>query len=237
MSQQDRDKTIRALQEPIVFADAVVDREPRGNHPTVTAPATVDRVQQQCDDCPCAEVTSTFPGFGRFCAECAATRALRPGGLPEPPAAPDPVTIKGPDGRSHHLEFQVQRYATGTGVELVERGGGYHFSTISTIGRHDQPIHAQVRHLRQLAEDTIGNVQLEPHAPDGRLLLSTGQVVGRLVWPRDADDYQRRPYNVMVDGLEMTWEELGRAMEPYEGFRFRLIVEDNIDEIHDGKAS
>lgn len=145
---------------------------------------------------------------------------------------PEPVTIVGPDGRAYLLEYRVQRYASGTGVELVESGGGYHFSTISTVGRHDQPLDAQVRHLRQAAEAAIANEQLRAHPPDGRMLLAGDEVVGRLVWPGSAATHDHPAYNVVVDGREMTWEQFGRTLEPFEGFRFRLVIED-IDEVGD----
>jgi len=188
---------------------------------------------EHCDDCPSTEVTSVFPRFGKFCADCAGTRALRPGGLPARPTPPGPVSITGPDGRTHRLDYRVQRYASGTGVELVEPGGGYRFSTISTLGRHDQPINAQVRHLRQVAEAAIGRLYLEPHDPDRRMLLAGNEAVGRLVWDGDADPVSRRPYHVVVDGREMSWEEFGKTLEPFEGWRFRLVIEDSIDEVHD----
>jgi hypothetical protein len=191
-----------------------------------------------CDDCSHAQATSTFPGLGGFCADCAASRAGQPGGLPDLPPPPPPVTITGPDGRVHHLHYRVQRWPSGTGVDLVEDveaggAGGYHFSTISTIGHHDQPIDAQVRHLRELAQAEIARRYLEAHPPDGRVLLAGDQVVGRLVWPDDAPTFDRVPYNVVIDGHELTWTQLGQTLEPFEGFRFRLVIEDAIDEIGD----
>jgi hypothetical protein len=146
------------------------------------------------------------------------------------------VTIVGPDGRAHRLHYRVQRWPSGTGVELVERGNGYHFSAISTLGRHDQPIDAQVRHLRQVAETTIATTQLENRPPDNRVLLSGDAVVGRLVWaglPGTSAGFENSPYNVVIDGHELTWKQFGQALEAFEGFRFRLILEDNVDEIAD----
>lgn len=29
----------------------------------------------------------------------------------------------------------------------------------------------------------------------------------------------------------MTWEQLGQALEGYEGWRFRLVIEDSIDDL------
>ena len=186
-----------------------------------------------CDDCGSAQITSVFPDFGAFCADCCAARVFQPNGLPPPAAAPDPIDIVGPDGRTHRLHYRVTRWATGTGVELVESTGAYHFKTISTLGRHDQPIHAQVRHLREVAEASIGRLYLEAYEPDDRVLLAGDEVVGRLVWPAGVDlQDPRHSYDVVVDGRTMSWEEFGRTFEPFEGMTFRLVVEDGVDEVH-----
>jgi len=50
---------------------------------------------------------------------------------------------------------------------------------------------------------------------------------GRLVWNDDGG-----PHNVVVDGRSMSWEELGMALEPYEGWSFRLVIEDRV---HDAR--
>jgi hypothetical protein len=42
----------------------------------------------------------------------------------------------------------------------------------------------------------------------------------------DAVGHLRGPYSVVVDGRTLTWEEFGEALEPFEGWRFRLVIED-----------
>lgn len=34
----------------------------------------------------------------------------------------------------------------------------------------------------------------------------------------------------MIDGRTMSWEELGMALEPYEGWGFRLVIEDRVQD-------
>ncbi len=45
------------------------------------------------------------------------------------------------------------------------------------------------------------------------------EVEGRLVWRDD-----RPGYDVVVDGRRLTWEEFGDALEPFEGWTFRLSI-------------
>ena len=54
------------------------------------------------------------------------------------------------------------------------------------------------------------------------------EVAGRFVWSDDQPN--GRPYSVVVEGRLLTWEEFGEALEPYEGWRFRLVIEDRIDD-------
>jgi hypothetical protein len=47
--------------------------------------------------------------------------------------------------------------------------------------------------------------------------MSEDDLRGRLVWNEDVE-----PYDVVVDGRRLTWDEFGRALEPFEGWEFRL---------------
>jgi hypothetical protein len=46
-------------------------------------------------------------------------------------------------------------------------------------------------------------------------------VAGRLVWDADGE-----PHQVVVDGRMLSWRELGQALTSFEGWRFRLVLED-----------
>lgn len=48
------------------------------------------------------------------------------------------------------------------------------------------------------------------------------------MWNDDGDS--GRPFVVVVDGRTLTWEELGVALERYEGWRLRLVIGDSIDD-------
>ncbi|MDQ4097426.1 MAG: hypothetical protein M3144_06125 [Actinomycetota bacterium] len=54
------------------------------------------------------------------------------------------------------------------------------------------------------------------------------EVAGRFVWSDDQPN--GRPYSVVIDGRLLTWEEFGEALESYEGWMFRLVIEDRVDD-------
>ncbi|MDH6222468.1 hypothetical protein M2283_009819 [Streptomyces pseudovenezuelae] len=47
--------------------------------------------------------------------------------------------------------------------------------------------------------------------------------MGRLIWDADAG-----PFHVVVDGRALSWHDLGEALSSFEGFRFRLTIEDSM---------
>jgi hypothetical protein len=69
---------------------------------------------------------------------------------------------------------------------------------------------------------------LEPHpGRSGWIVAGTG-LEGRLVWSDER--ISGAPYDVVVDGLTISWQELGEALEPYEGWVIRLeVVDDGIE--------
>ena len=86
-------------------------------------------------------------------------------------------------------------------------------SSSSVESRGDGP------RLRRMVRSAIGGQYLErsPHR-DGWVMRDK-EVEGRLVWRDD-----RPGYDVVVDGRRLTWEEFGDALEPFEGWTFRLSI-------------
>jgi hypothetical protein len=56
--------------------------------------------------------------------------------------------------------------------------------------------------------------------------LAGDEVRGRFVWNEDGG-----PYNVVVDGRALRWEQLGEALESFEGWGFSLTIEDRADDL------
>lgn len=148
--------------------------------------------------------------------------------LPDPPAE---EALTGPDGRGHRFSYRLWRAPTGIVAEADELdcagGEGYR---ASVLGSHHADTDALVAHLRSRLRQLVFHLDLED-GPSGRPIMAGDELAGRLVWNEDDG-----PYDVVVDGRRLSWEEFGRALEPFEGWRFRLIIED-IELVGDDVAS
>ncbi len=185
-----------------------------------------------CQDCgdPAA---STRLGDVVVCDRCCDVRIAEYTGLPRLPDPPPPFLVRGPDGRDHRLRFKIWRAPTGVEVQLDEMGlpvgEGYRFAV---LGDHDADIEDLVARVRSLAEYEVGRLYLEPARHREGWVLRDDEVAGQLVWNDQAGD--GRPYSVVIDGRTLSWQELGTALESYEGWRFRLVIEDSIEDVRRG---
>jgi hypothetical protein len=166
-----------------------------------------------------------------MCDRCADRRVARITGNPELPEPPPPANLPGPDGREHRLQVRVWCAPTGIEVEPQETGvadpdDGNHFAV---LGSHDADVDALVEAVTRRATDGIAKQQLEPHPHRAGWLVRDDDVAGRLVWGGERE--HGGPCDVVVDGHRLTWDELGHALEPYEGWRFRLVLEDPCDDL------
>ena len=176
-----------------------------------------------CEDCGGGDVR-VHVGDTPLCDGCADRRVAKLTGLPElgpPPAAFD---LTGPDGR-HRMQPRPWRAPTGIVVELEETGvptgEGFQFSI---LGPHDAELGELLAQLRSHAEAEVSRRYLEPKPHGPGWLLAGDEVAGRLVWGEGREE--GGPFDVVVDGRTLSWEQLGHALEPYEGWRFRLVIED-----------
>jgi hypothetical protein len=181
-----------------------------------------------CQNCGVAPVR-VHVGDRPLCDRCADRRIARLMGMPELSDPPPPETLQGPDGRRHELQYRFWRAPTGVVVELEEAGvgpeEGYRFSV---LGAHDADIAELVDHVRTQALEGIGRLYLEPDPHRSGWLVKDDAVEGRLVWN---DDEPSGPYSVVVDGRTLSWDELGCALRPFEGWRIRIVIEDRHDDV------
>ncbi len=54
------------------------------------------------------------------------------------------------------------------------------------------------------------------------------EVVGRFMWSDEGA--ARAPFDVVIDGRTLTWDRFGEALSAYEGWNFRLLIEDRVVE-------
>lgn len=150
-------------------------------------------------------------------------------GLPRLPDPPAPLVLEGPDGRRHGFRFRIWRGPAGIEVELEETGvpvsEGFHFAV---LGDHDADVDGLTRRVIELAGRAVARCQLRPADHRDGWQMVDDEVSGRLVWNDEGVD--GRPYDVVIDGRTLTWEELGHALESYEGWTLRITIESSIDD-------
>ena len=182
-----------------------------------------------CHECGAAEVGVRY-GDARLCDGCFNDRVAEAAGLPRLPTPPPPLVLAGRDGREHQLRFRFLRAPTGLEVLLEETnvppGEGYRFAVRGDRAADPEPL---VEHVSAIARRELARQYLQPASHrSGWIVGDDDEVGGRFVW--NDDGLTGRPYNVVVDGRTLSWEELGEALEPYEGWNLRLVIEDRVEE-------
>jgi hypothetical protein len=142
------------------------------------------------------------------------------------------VVITGADGRSHRLRYRISRAPSGISLRLVEHDnaaapGGYVFAI---LGERDAEVSDLVAALYAEAAAEISRCYLEPDDYVGWVPGSPGwqvadeEVAGRFEY--DPDTGTNGPHGVVIDGRYLSWQEFGAALSAFEGWRFRLLIED-----------
>jgi hypothetical protein len=167
-------------------------------------------------------------GEAQLCDACYNDRASALTGSPPLPRPPPPIVITGPDGRSHRLTYRVLRAPAGVEVKLeetgVEPGEGYDFAV---LGDHDAEVAPLLRQVRTVAEREVARQYLEPAEHGGGWRVTDGdEVLGRFIWSDEGA--AGAPFDVVVDGRTLSWEQFGEALSAYEGWNFRLLIEDRV---------
>lgn len=92
------------------------------------------------------------------------------------------------------------------------------------LGAHDANVEELVTSVRNQAEAEMSRQYLEPHPHGSGWIIGDDEVAGMLICNENSGT--EGPYDVVVDGRTLTWEEFGEALGPYEGWRFRLVIDD-----------
>lgn len=169
-------------------------------------------------------------GEAHLCDACHNDRVSALTGSARLPRPPPPIVIIGPDGRSHRLAYRVLRAPAGVEVKLeetgVEPGEGYDFAV---LGDHEAQVDSLLRQVRRIAEREVARQYLEPAEHGVGWRVSDGdEVLGRFIWSDEGTS--GAPFDVVIDGRTLTWEQFGEALSAYEGWHFRLRIEDRVAE-------
>ena len=95
---------------------------------------------------------------------------------------------------------------------------GYRFAM---LGPHDADVEAMWEQFRTKVRSAIRRQYLKRSEHRGGWIMRGMKVEGRLVWRGNGPGY-----DVVIDGRRLTWKEFGETLEPFEGWTFRLTIQD-----------
>lgn len=178
-----------------------------------------------CCECGDRPADTHLSGHGSLCDRCADAALAAVTGWPQLPQVPGPVVLTGPDGRTHRLRYRYFRAPTGISLCLVEdlgpagQDGGYEFGV---LGDHDADMTDLAAAVHAEAAAEIGSCYLEPDTLTGApWSVADLETAGRFEFDPDG-----QAHGVVVDGRYLTWDEFGAALSSFEGWRFRLTIDD-----------
>lgn len=184
-----------------------------------------------CADCgaqPSRILLATVP----LCDHCFDARISAEHGWPRLPEPPAPEAITGPDGRRHQVAYRLWRSPGGIAVEAGEGDRSSDGYFVQVVGPHDVDVSTLVERVKATIRQRIGHSDLELSTRGDHWIIAGDDLTGRLVWREDGE-----PHGVVVDGRHLSWEEFGRALEPFEGWDFRLSFGDGLGDDEDPERS
>ena len=140
----------------------------------------------------------------------------------------EPIRLVDCSGQSHDFHFKTRLFGPGIAMDAYElRKGhpaGYEFQI---IGDPEEDLMALLGRLvekirRALSVKHLTDSKHGTHLADHRI------VRGRIEWDADQDGHVPL---VVIDGRELTWDELGHMLMSCEGWQFKLEIRDPSDEL------
>jgi hypothetical protein len=137
----------------------------------------------------------------------------------------DPLTLQDLDGVPHTFEFRPHIFSDQLTLQALEVGPerGYEFSVIADA---EQDLFVTFQTLFERMRRELGRRHIEPEGSGYR--ITEGDVVRGQITD-DPESLEQMPL-LIIDGKPITWEELGRMVAPYAGFRFKLEIFDRSEE-------
>lgn len=133
-------------------------------------------------------------------------------------------------GKKHKFIIHKMVHPIGIGYEAIEITGdntpGFRVEVLDSL-ECDQL--ALFNKFEAKIKRTISKRYLKTSTSsygDKQTTFKTDKVVGRFEYDENEDFHK-----VIIDGKAFTWDELGRMLNPYEGFQFKLKIYDITDDV------
>lgn len=139
----------------------------------------------------------------------------------------EPVRMVDARGAKHEFQFRTRLFGPGVAIDVFDlRDGGpagYQFQVIGE--QDDEPLELLGRLIGKMRRSlALTHIEDTDHGPqvNDRLIL-------RGTFDSDSDEDHRVPM-VVIDGREISRDELGRMVAAFEGWQFKLEFRDLSDE-------
>jgi hypothetical protein len=139
----------------------------------------------------------------------------------------DPIVMSDCAGDEHEFHFRTRLLGAVVAMDAfeVKRGqpAGYQFQIVddSEVELISLLVRLIERMRRRLSvKDLVQS--------DQRLEIADQTVRGRIEWDESKDGHMPL---LVIDGREVSWEELGRMLMTFEGWQFRMEIRDRSEEV------
>jgi len=137
----------------------------------------------------------------------------------------DPIWMADCSGESHQFHFPIRLLGDGVALDAFELRGelpaGYRFQLIGEP--HDDVLVLLGRLVEKMRRAlSVRHIDFR----ERRIIDST--VRGRIEWDEAQDEHMPL---VVVDGKEISWNDLGRMLLSMEGWQFRIDIADPSEEL------
>ena len=138
-----------------------------------------------------------------------------------------PVVMTDCAGERHEFHFRMRLLGSMAALDAFEltagAPGGYQFQIVGKP--HDEPMSLLGRLIERMRRSlSIKHLVRSEHGTQ----IANHTVRGRIEWDESEDG--RVPL-LVIDGQEVSWDELGRMLMSFEGWQFRVAICDRSEEV------
>ena len=174
------------------------------------------------------ELRSIEQGYRELCNRCFNAEMANAMGLEHFESVRlHPVVMTDCAGERHEFHFRLRLLGSMVGLDAFEvRAGepsGYQFQMLGEPG--DEPLSMLGRLIERMRRSL--SVKHLVRSEHGRQ-IAYQTVCGRIEWDETQDG--RVPL-LVIDGQEVSWDELGRMLMSFEGWQFRIAIRDRSEEV------
>jgi hypothetical protein len=170
--------------------------------------------------------TVSVTGGGDFCYPCYNDDVARAGRIRFDNAQLEPVTLQDAAGEPHTFLIQSLLVPTGHLLKAVEiQDGEPRGHLFQVLGDFDGDAMALFAKLYRRMRDGLAT----RHVEEGSLgwqVTDGSRVVARIEYDPESDD--RLPL-LVIDGKELSWNEVGRMLMSFESFTIDMTIRDSIE--------